>query len=161
MDDENLSSAVSSTYGDLGCETTSLHDSSINGEGDRIATALLTERGNGESAPGHVRACTPAIKAQLSLLMASAAPSRFTNFLSLTCHSAVLSEASRKSIAEGENHRLRKIGHQSREVYNWAGVTLLSTDSHGMCKKSLKSINADAVLKRDPSINASMKQWKM
>ena len=116
-------------------------------------------------APGHVRSCTPAIKAEMSLLMASrspssAVPSQLKNVLSPTCRSTELIELSRKSIAERENQRLRKIGHESREVYNWAGIGLRSTDSHNIHNKSFKSINLDAVSKRDPSISSSMKQWK-
>lgn len=165
MDFGNVSRTASSAYGDLEYDSSSPYDSSINGETDRIATALLIDRRSRNMAPGHVRSCTPAIKAEMSLLMASrspssAVPSQLKNVLSPTCRSTELIELSRKSIAERENQRLRKIGHESREVYNWAGIGLRSTDSHNIHNKSFKSINLDAVSKRDPSISSSMKQWK-
>ena len=165
MDLGNVSRTASSAYGDLEYDSTTPYESSINGERDRIAAALLTDRRSRNMAPGHVRSCTPAIKAEMSLLIGSrspisAVPSQLANALSPTCRSTVFIELSRKSVAERENQRLRKIGHESREVYNWAGVGLRSTDSHNIQNKSSKSINSDAVSRRDPSISSSMKQWK-
>ena len=120
MDLGNVSRTASSAYGDLEYDSTTPYESSINGERDRIAAALLTDRRSRNMAPGHVRSCTPAIKTEMSLLMGSrspisAVPSQLANALSPTCRSTVFIELSRKSVAERENQRLRKIGHESEK----------------------------------------------
>ena len=90
------------------------------------------------------------------------APShRQQDFLHVTCSAAVVSKLTSQAITDGESRRLKKLGNRSKEVYNWAGVTLNSADNDGASRKSQKSICTDQVVLKDQSINASMKHWKM
>lgn len=86
---------------------------------------------------------------------------RQQDFLHVTCSAAVVSKLTSRAITDGESRRLKKLGNRSKEVYNWAGVTLNSADNDGTSRKSQKSICTDQVVLKDQSINASMKHWKM
>ena len=160
MDDENLSCELSiDNVVSIG-DSTFLNDSSLSGHLDRIASALLTDRQHGEQARSFSGAATPVAEAHRHSVGAIIIPRGRKDFLQPVCNSAVIRVLSPKLIFEGENRRLKKMGLQPREVYNWAGVTLRTSDSHGKYEISSKSVATDAVLKKDPSINTSMKQWK-
>jgi hypothetical protein len=85
--------------------------------------------------------------------------SRKANFLEVSCHPAVVTALTPISIVEIESKRLKNMGNGSRKIYSWAGAAL-DTDIHSP-GKSHKSIDADVVVRKDPSINTSMRQWKM
>jgi hypothetical protein len=85
--------------------------------------------------------------------------SRQANFLEVSSNPALITCLTPLSIIEKESKRLKKMGNGSRKIYSWAGATL-DTDIPSP-EKSHKSIDADTVVKKDPSINTSMKQWKM
>jgi hypothetical protein len=85
--------------------------------------------------------------------------SRQANFLEVSSNPALITSLTPLSIIEKESKRLKKMGNGSRKIYSWAGATL-DTDIPSP-EKSHKSIDADTVVKKDPSINTSMKQWKM
>ena len=159
MDDENSCGSITPAPEDARHPgSTSLFESPSFDKSDLVARLLTGKKYGKISSIGH----PPALKTQRQpSTMVSTVPQRHRGFLEPACSASILRHISPKSISEGENLRLKKIGLQSRDVYNWAGTTLHSADSYGRYERSSKSINMDTVVSKDLSINRSMKQWKM